>query len=246
MKIALIGYGRMGRLIHEVCNQRGHSVVTIDSQNAEAEYSRLCSEALDGVDVCIDFTAPSAVSANVRFLAEQGKNIVMGTTGWYDRMDEISAIVAQHNIGFLYGSNFSIGVNLFFRIVRHAAALVNRFDAYDACGLEFHHRKKADSPSGTAHTLAGILLNELSRKERAVFDIVDRPIEAGELHFASVRCGSIPGTHEVVFDSEADTISLRHTVRNRQGLAFGAVMAAEWLLGKEGFFTLDDLMKELL
>ena len=124
--------------------------------------------------------------------------------------------------------------------------LMNRFDQYDVSGLEFHHRQKADSPSGTAQTLTGILLERIDRKTKAVFDRIDRRIEPSELHFASVRCGSIPGTHEIVFDGEADTISLKHTARNRGGFAAGAVAAAEWLRAKTGFFTIEDLLQDLL
>lgn len=246
MRIALIGYGRMGRLIKAIAEERGHFVRTIDPQAEGADFAEIDGAALDGIDVCIDFSHPGCALANIDRISAFGRSLVMGTTGWYGKLEEVRQMIAARGSGFLYASNFSIGVNAFTRIVRRAAALFNRIDAYDVGGIEYHHRKKADSPSGTAQSLGQALLAEIERKSKLVYDIIDRPIAPEELHFASVRCGAIPGTHEIVFDSEADTISLRHTARNRQGFAYGAVLAAEWLHGKRGFFTIDDLMADLL
>jgi len=246
MRIAVIGYGKMGRLIKSAAEERGHSVSTVDPQNPSADFSAIDARSTEGVDVCIDFSHPSAALGNIERLSALGKNLVMGTTGWYGSLDEVQRLIQERGTGFLYASNFSIGVNAFMRVVRYAAALFNRIETYDVGGIEYHHRKKADSPSGTAQTLAQLLIEEIDRKTELVYDIVDRPIGPAELHFASVRCGSIPGTHEILFDSEADTISLRHTARSRQGFAFGAVLAAEWLRGKRGFFTIEALMGDLL
>lgn len=245
MKIALFGYGRMGKIARAVCAERGHETIACDPQAPDADHREATAQILRDVDCCIDFSHPAAVMSNIKLASDCGKNLVVGTTGWYDNLPAAKTLVTASGIGFLYGANFSIGVNLFFRIAAEAAALFDRAGGYDVCGVEYHHRKKADSPSGTALSLAKILLEHTRRKEKAVFDIVNRPIEEQELHFASVRCGSIPGTHEVLFDSDADTVSLRHTVRNRQGLALGAVKAAEWLQGKTGFFTVEDMMADV-
>jgi len=155
-------------------------------------------------------------------------------------------MVAENNIGLIHAANFSLGMNIFYHIVKESAKLIDQFDNYDISGLELHHNKKADSPSGTAKTLAEILLNNIRRKEKVTYEMVNRKIEPDELHFASVRSGSIPGTHKIIFDSTADTIELSHSARNREGFAIAAVIAAEWLHGKKGFFTIDDLMKDKL
>ena len=240
MKIALIGYGKMGKLCQEIALKRNHQVITIDPLNAD--HSEINAQSLAEVDVCIDFSSPKVVLENIRKVAELNKNLVVGTTGWYDHLEEVKEITK--NIGFLYASNFSVGMNLFFQMTKDAAKLMNKFNDFDVAGVELHHNQKLDSPSGTTTTLANILKDNLDRKEKLVYDIVDRKIEPNELHFASLRCGSIPGTHSIFFDSTADTIELKHTARNREGFASGAVLAAEWLNGKQGFFTFSDIIKE--
>lgn len=246
MKVAVVGYGRMGRLIKAIAEERGHTVCTIDPETPGADFRGISHEALQGVEVCIDFSRPEAALPNIHAISSLGKSMVVGTTGWYDQLDDVRRLVQERRIGFMYSANFSIGVNAFMHVVRAAAAIFDRLDAYDVAGIEYHHRKKADSPSGTARALGEQLLEGISRKQRLVYDIVNRPIEPDELHFASVRCGAIPGTHEVLFDSEADTISLRHTARGRHGFAYGAVVAAEWMSGRQGFFTIDDMLGTLL
>lgn len=246
MNITLVGYGAMGRLIKESAVRRGHRIRTVDPASADADFKRLDAAALEDADMCIDFSAPAATLDNIAAAAEFGCSIVVGTTGWYARLDEARRIVAASRIGFLYGSNFSIGVNLFYRIVRHAAALINRFGQYDVSGLELHHHRKADSPSGTAQTLADILLSEVERKRSVVYERCDRRILPEELHFASLRCGNIPGTHEIIFDAEEDSISLKHAARSRAGFAAGAVAGAEWLRGRSGFFTVDQFMESFI
>jgi 4-hydroxy-tetrahydrodipicolinate reductase len=246
MKLALFGFGKMGRLIKELAQARGHSVCAIDPAASGADALQICPAALQDVEVCIDFSHPAAALGNLRAAAELGKSVVMGTTGWYEHLDQARRIVEERGIGFLYAPNFSIGVNAFFKITAEAARIMNRFEGYDVAAVEFHHNKKADSPSGTALTLAEVLKEGMAAKQRPVYDRLNRRIDADELHVASVRCGSIPGTHEVIFDSEADTISLKHTARSRHGFAAGSVTAAEWLCGKSGFFTIEDLLHDLL
>ncbi|NLF24703.1 MAG: 4-hydroxy-tetrahydrodipicolinate reductase [Deltaproteobacteria bacterium] len=246
MKFALVGYGKMGRQIAALALGRGHTVVSIDPVAVDSEFKEISATALNGVDACIDFSHPSQAVSNLTLAAELGCNVVMGTTAWYQNMDEVRKIVAKTQIGFIYATNFSIGVNLFYRIVEASAKLMDGFEEFDVAGFELHHRKKADSPSGTARTLSEILLANIQRKQTLLYGIADHPLEPQQLHFASARCGHIPGTHEVIFDSEADTISLKHTARNRQGFASGAITAAEWIVGKSGFFTINHLLEELI
>ena len=198
------------------------------------------------VDLCIDFTNPESVIKKIEKISKFKKNIVVGTTGWYNDLDNVKEIVDKSGIGFIYATNFSIGVNMFFKIVENAAKIVNKIEDYDIFGYELHHNKKVDSPSGTAKTIGNILIKNIDRKEKLVFDKLDRKIKPEELHIASIRSGSIPGTHVVGFDSSADTIELSHVARNREGFALGAVMAAQWINGKKGFYDIDDLMKEII
>jgi 4-hydroxy-tetrahydrodipicolinate reductase len=247
MKLALIGYGQMGCIIEEIALSRGHTIsITVDPINPKASHKTLTPAIVAESDVCIEFTQPEAALANIKCIAGAGKSMVIGTTGWYDQIAAVREWLADSKCGLIYAPNFSLGVNIFYKIIEHAAAIVNKFDTYDVAGLEYHHNKKMDSPSGTAKKITEILLNNISRKKEAVFDRVDRRIQPHELHFSSVRCGAFPGTHKVVFDSEADSIAFSHTARNRRGLALGSVLAAEWIVNKEGVFTIDDFIQELL
>ncbi len=247
MNIAIIGYGRMGCEIEQVAKEKGIIVkARIDPYNEKADFKEINAESLKDVDVCIDFTHPNSAIENARKVAKLGKNIVMATTGWYDQMDEMKNIVKNSGIGFVWASNFSIGVNTFFKIVEDAAKVINKVAEYDIYCYEIHHNKKVDSPSGTAKSIANKLLENIDRKNKLVVDKLNRRIEVDELHFASIRGGEEPGTHVVCFDSSADMIELRHTARSRKGFAVGAIMAAEWLNKKKGFFSIEDMMKELL
>ena len=247
MKIAILGYGKMGHEIERVAKLKGIEVKsTIDLQNPEAMHKEINKESLAGVDVVIDFTAPSAVVENVRRVSKLGKNMVVATTGWYEYIDEVKKIVNESKIGFVYSSNFSIGVSAYLKIIEAAARIFNKITDYDAYGFELHHNQKVDSPSGTAKSIAEVLIKNIDRKKKLAFDRMERRITPDELHFASLRAGSIPGTHIVGFDSEADTIEIKHTARSRAGFTFGALMAAEWISGKKGFHTMDDFVNELL
>lgn len=237
MKIALLGLGKTGSVVAEIAKERGHQVFVIDPSHPSANAKSILPDDLQDCAVCIDFSNPEAVLENIKKVCALGKPIVVGTTGWYKQLAEARHLVESANSALLYASNFSPGVNVFNEIVAAAAKIMNKFEQYDVAGLEAHHSQKADSPSGTAHTLAEILLENLDRKTTILNAIGNRKIQPDELLFTSVRCGAIPGTHEVIFDSEADSISLKHSARNRTGFALGAVLAAEWLLGKKGFFT---------
>ncbi|MBI2659535.1 4-hydroxy-tetrahydrodipicolinate reductase [Candidatus Woesearchaeota archaeon] len=247
MNIAIIGYGKMGHEIERVAKSKGINVVSvIDTNDSNAGHKEINGESMQDVDVCIDFTAPNAVLGNIEKASKYKKNIVVGTTGWYDQIGRVKNIVGKSRIGLVYAPNFSIGVNMFFKIIENAAKIVNKMEDYDIYGCELHHNKKIDSPSGTAKTIGNILIKNIRRKNKLVFDKVNRKIVPNELHFASVRAGSIPGTHIVGFDSSADTIELRHEARNREGFASGAIMAAKWINGKKGLHTIDDMIKDML
>lgn len=246
MNIAIIGYGKMGHEIERVAKAKGINVASvIDTTDNIAGYREINEQSMKNVDVCIDFTSPSAVICNIQKISKFKKNIVVGTTGWYDKLNEAEEIVNKSNIGIIYASNFSIGVNIFFKIVENAAKIVNKIDDYDIYGYELHHNKKIDSPSGTAKTIGEILIKNIKRKNKLLFEKIYRKIEPNELHFASIRAGFIPGTHVAGFDSNADTIELKHIARNREGFAIGAIMAAQWINGKKGFYDINDMMKNI-
>ncbi len=248
MKIAISGYGRMGKLIREKALEAGYDVVAvIDPVSADRIVTarEISRESLQSADVVIDFTIPQVLVKNIREYTACGISVVIGTTGWYDRMDEVSQIVGD-KIGCIWSGNFSVGVHLFFHMIQKAAGLMNAFPAYDCMVHEFHHNKKADSPSGTAAMIGDILIEGLDAKSKVVPQMLDRPIEADELHVSSTRGGSIPGTHTVIFDSPVDSIELTHRARNREGFASGAVEAAKWIGGKRGFFSIDDMLQSML
>lgn len=247
MNIAIIGYGNMGREVEKAAKSRGIAVSSIiDPDGGSGVHNEINEQSMSNVDVCIDFTIPNSVIDNIKKISGFGKNIVVGTTGWYGNIGEARNIVKKGNIGLIYASNFSIGVNAFFKIVESAAKIMSKMEDYDVYGYELHHNKKIDSPSGTARTIGEILIKSIRRKNKLLFEKIDGRIQPNELHFASVRGGSIPGTHVVGFDSGADTIELKHVARSREGFAFGAIMAAQWIKGKKGFYTIDDMMKSMI
>jgi 4-hydroxy-tetrahydrodipicolinate reductase len=245
MNVAIVGYGRMGRQIEKILNEKSIKVgATIDKFAEDAQFNQLNADALKGIDVAIDFSFPDTVIDNFRIYIENGVNVVMGTTGWFDRMDEVKKMV-NDQIGVIWSGNFSLGVNLFFKVVEAAGKIFNHFSDYDSFLYEIHHNQKKDSPSGTAKMIGDILLKELDHKNKGVEEKLDRKINEDETHFASIRGGSVPGTHVVVFDSEADSVELKHTARNRNGFALGAIVAAKWIYNKKGFFSINDYMNEI-
>ena len=246
MHLAIVGYGKMGQQIAAIAAARGHSVTTVDPHHPQADLKDITELALKNIDCAIEFTSPTQVLSNIATLTKLKINQIIGTTGWYDQIPNIKQQISESQVGLLYAANFSLGVNAFMRIVEVAAAVFNNLPEYDISGIEWHHNRKADSPSGTGIKLAEILLEQLDRKTQLLTEECDREIQPNELHFASVRCGHIPGTHEIVFDSPADSISLKHTARSREGFALGAVVAAEWLQGKKGFYEISDLVNDLL
>lgn len=236
--MVLIGYGKMGKMVEQVALEAGHIIVTIIDSSKKIQ-----PKCMQEADVCVDFSHASAVVNNIKQFADLNKPIVVGTTGWYDQLDQVRNIVDEAGIGLIYSPNFSIGVLLFMRIIEHAAILMNRFEQYDVGILEEHHNQKKDNPSGTALSLAKILLKNTQRKNSLIYELGNRQRQPNELQLTSLRCGHVPGKHQVHFDSEEDVISIVHEARNRMGFAKGALVAAEWIMDKKGVFTLDDIME---
>jgi 4-hydroxy-tetrahydrodipicolinate reductase len=250
MKIAIIGYGKMGKMIEQIARSQGHEITAIVDPFAEdappgIQISKTIAQAaLDSADAAIEFSSPDAAVANIIALAERKIPTVTGTTGWYERMDEVTEAVKTSGSSLFWSSNYSIGVNLFYRIAWYAAEQINKFPEYDVGGFEAHHNKKLDSPSGTAKILAEGVLSKIERKNKIVWETMNRKPADDEIHFPSLRMGSVPGTHSLFFDSPADTIEITHTARSREGFAFGAVKAAHWLTEQErlGVFTIDAML----
>ena len=254
MNIALIGYGKMGKTVEQIACLCGHKIsVLVDpvASNAENDgkksFETIAQADFTSVDAAIEFTRPDTAAENIIALAQRKIPAVVGTTGWHNRMDEVKRAVEKAGSSMLWASNFSIGVNMFYRIAWYAAELADNFPEYDVGGFESHHNKKMDSPSGTAKTLAEGALSRISRKNKIVYETLNRKPEPGELHFLSLRIGSVTGTHSLFFDSPADTIEITHTARSREGFASGALRAAQWLTEKDrhGVFTIDDMMKDI-
>lgn len=242
-KIAIIGYGQMGKLIAQLAPVFGFEVwAKIDPLLG----NDLSDPLLKDADVCFEFTNPAVAVDNLKTLINLKKNIVCGTTGWFDNLATIENLVSDNEVGLVYGANFSFGMNLFFQIATETTKIMNLAKEYDVFGLECHQHKKQDSPSGTAKILAEIILKNIDRKSKTQFEKVDGKIAPEELHFASIRAGNIPGTHLIGFDSEADTIEIKHTARNRTGLAIGAIKAANWILNKQGCYNFSDIFTNIL
>jgi 4-hydroxy-tetrahydrodipicolinate reductase len=236
MNIALIGYGKMGKIIEEIAISRGHSVVLkIDLYNI----TDFTLDNLKQADVAIEFTGPHSAYENVMKCLEAGIPVVCGSTGWMDQYEKVTSYCHQKNGSFLYASNFSVGVNLFFELNRLLAKMMENQPDYDVKMSEVHHTQKKDAPSGTAITLAEQILAELGRKS----SWVNHPTAtAGQLSIESIREDPAPGTHRIAYTSTVDDIEIIHTAHNRNGFATGAVMAAEYLKGKEGIFTMKDVL----
>ena len=247
VKIALIGYGKMGREVEQVARKSGHAIAArIDPASDVAVTSEISSQTIGSANVCIEFTHPEAAFGNIEKVVRLQKPLVVGTTGWYQHLPAITEIVLEERTGLVYAPNFSLGVNLFYRVAAVAARLFHRFEEYDVCGSEAHHRLKADSPSGTARKLSEIVLEHFPRKKRVVVDSLNRAIVPEEFHLVSLRAGHFPGTHSLAFDSAADTIELTHTARSRAGFAAGALLAAEWVVNRQGVYTFEQVLEDLL
>jgi len=242
MKIALLGYGKMGHIIEKIAIDRGHQIVLrIDALNPED----LTSENLQKADVAIDFSTPGSVLNNIAACFDASVPVVVGTTGWYDHLPELESKCLSGNKAMLYASNFSVGVNVFFHVNEMLARIMNRYAQYEVQVEEIHHTQKLDSPSGTAITIAEGIVDHLERKSEWVNELVgdDRDVVArpDQLLIESHRMEDVPGTHTVIYSSEVDEIELKHTAHNRTGFALGAVIAAEWIKDRKGFYSVSDM-----
>jgi len=244
MTIALVGTGQMGQAVNAVAPDRGHDVGA--RFNSDRPLADAGEEALDGIDVVIDFSLPSLALPHIRRYCAWGQSAVIGTTGWYDDLDTVEELVAAHNASLLYAPNFSVGVAVMRRALRAALPLLDELDAYDAFVQEAHHTKKADSPSGTAKMLGQMVVEGLERKDHIETETQHQRIDASAVHVSSTRAGTVRGEHTVGFDSPYDRITVGHRAKSRRGFAVGAVRAAEWLRGRNGLFTLDDVLDDWL
>ena len=221
MRIAIIGYGKMGKEIERLANERGWSI----NLRIDIDTPPVTKAQRENVDVVIHYASAKDIINDLTPWAEAHKQIVVGTTGWQNQLQNIEALVTKNQIGLIYASNFSLGVNIFFHLVKTAAQMMDKFEDYDAFIQEIHHKNKIDSPSGTALTMGQIVLEHL--------------------HISSTRSGTVVGTHTLAFDSAADTIELKHTAKDRSSFALGTLFAAEWIYGKKGLFTIDDAFQDL-
>jgi 4-hydroxy-tetrahydrodipicolinate reductase len=234
MKIALMGFGKMGKEIDAAAREQGEVIARVFEIDNPVKPQDLVD-----VDICIEFSTPQSVLPNIHAAIQAKCDIVVGTTGWHQHLDEIKNTVKDS--GLLYSSNFSLGMNIFLRLTRRAAELMNRAPEYDPYIHESHHRQKVDSPSGTAISLAKILIDGIDRKKEILSKPPEGAIRPEMLHVSSTRAGMIAGIHTVGFDSEADSIELRHVAKGRRGFALGALTAARWLHGRKGVYTMDDV-----
>lgn len=237
MKIALIGYGKMGHEIENIARERGHEIVSVIDMNEEKKFD---SPEFKSADVAIEFTSPESALHNYRQAFAAGVPVVSGTTGWLTHLDEIKEACEKNGKTFFYASNFSLGVNLFFALNKYLAGLMNRYPDYDVRMEETHHIHKLDAPSGTAITLAEGILQNIDRKGGWALGN-DHPT-SDVLRIDAFREGEVPGIHSVVYESDADTIRITHDAKNRKGFALGAVLAAEFTKGKQGFLTMEDML----
>jgi len=228
--LAIVGCGKMGRLIEQLASEYGFEVRAKFNRENNLHEAAVAAEALRGIDAAVEFTTPDAAPDNLRRLASLGVSAVCGTTGWYEQLPGVNESVLAAGTGLVYSPNFSVGVNVFMQTVAHAACFFAKYPEYEAWGWEIHHSAKRDAPSGTLKKLAEEIRSSGYNRT---------------LTLAANRAGAHPGTHEIGFDSAADTITLRHTARSREGFARGALRAARWLAGKQGVFEFREILGEL-
>lgn len=231
MKIALLGYGRMGKTIEQIALQKGHEIVLKVDENTKNYDITLA-------DIAIDFSIPSAAFNNISNCINNNVPVISGTTGWLNKFNDITALCKQKNGAFIYASNFSLGVNIFFELNEYLAKMMKNLSQYNISMEEIHHTKKLDAPSGTAITLAEGIIKQTS-KESWTLDVTNKETE---IPIVAKRIPDVPGTHSIKYESEVDAIDIKHTAYSRNGFALGAVIAAEWLLGKTGIFTMKDVL----
>jgi 4-hydroxy-tetrahydrodipicolinate reductase len=231
MKIALLGYGRMGKTIEKIALQRGHKVILKVDENTK-EYD------ITNADIAIDFSIPSVAFNNISNCLNNDVPVISGTTGWLDKYSAVTELCNKKNGGFIYASNFSLGVNIFFELNEQLAKMMRQLEEYNISMEEIHHTKKLDAPSGTAITLADGIIKHTNKKSWNL-DVTNND---SQIPIIAKRINDVPGTHTVAYNSAVDSIEIKHTAHNRSGFALGAVIAAEWLHGKTGVFTMKDVL----
>jgi len=241
MKVLLVGYGKMGQMIDSYLSVINGKVEAIIDKNNPLYPLNISDIEPNNIDVAIEFTHPDSGFQNVHELLSKKIPVVTGTTGWFDKIEELKKEFDPKQHTLIYGANFSVGMNLFFEIVKKATQQINATNLYDVYGLEAHHRHKADAPSGTAKVLANIVLDNFVNKNSVVYDIKDKKINDDELCFTSIRAGEIVGYHEIGFDSDFDEIKLSHNAKNRKGFAIGAILAAKFAIVNKGFHDFKDI-----
>jgi 4-hydroxy-tetrahydrodipicolinate reductase len=230
MKIALLGYGKMGKVIEKIALERGHEIIL-------RKTSTTTFEGLEIADVAIDFSIPSVAIENISTCFNKQIPVVSGTTGWLNRYDEMVSLCEEKNGTFLYGSNFSLGVNIFFKLNSYLAKIMSKFDDYKVSIEEIHHTQKLDSPSGTAITLANGIIENSNYNSWTLNEA-----KSNEIAIDAKRIENVPGTHSIFYNSEVDLIEIKHVAHNREGFALGSIIAAEWLIGKKGVFSMEDVL----
>ena len=240
MKIALLGYGKMGKVIEKLALQRGHQIVL-------QKTSSTSFDELENADVAIDFSIPSAALTNIATCLERGVPIISGTTGWLDSYDQMASLCQEKKGAFIYSSNFSLGVNIFFELNEYLAKIMSKFNQYNVEIEEIHHTQKLDAPSGTAISLAkGIIDNSLYTNWTLVnqeSDTKNETTSSKSILIDAKRIENVPGTHSIFYNSEVDLIEIKHKAHNREGFALGSIVAAEWIIGKKGVFTMKDVLE---
>jgi 4-hydroxy-tetrahydrodipicolinate reductase len=240
MRIGLFGYGKMGKEIEKIALERGHSITAIVNRNSSLE-----KVAVDAVDAVIEFSAPELAVSHIEFCLKNGLPVIVGTTGWYSHLEQLTKLCDQQKGSMLHATNFSLGVNIFFALNTYLAKIMNQFPEYEASMVEIHHTHKLDAPSGTAISLAHQIIAEhhaYQKWENVKKSQIENPVS---LSVESLRLPDVPGTHEVKYESDIDAIELKHTAHNRKGFALGSVLAAEWLMNKtnkQGVFTMKDVL----
>jgi 4-hydroxy-tetrahydrodipicolinate reductase len=231
MKIALLGYGKMGKVIERIALERGHEIVLRKSSSSSFD-------GLENADVAIDFSVPDSATTNISECINRGIPVVSGTTGWLEDYPKMVTLCNEKNAAFIYGSNFSLGVNLFFELNAYLAKMMSKFNQYNVSMEEIHHTHKLDKPSGTAISLANGIIQNTKYNNWSI----ENP-KAEEVFIDVKRIDPVPGTHSIFYTSEVDTIEIKHTAHSRDGFAFGSIIAAEWLIGKKGVFTMKDVLE---
>jgi 4-hydroxy-tetrahydrodipicolinate reductase len=237
-RLAIVGYGTMGKTIESLALQKGFEISAIYDIDDPISKDKV----LD-FDVAIDFTTPTAVLENIHYLAKNKKNIVIGTTGWYDKMDEVRKLAETYDIGILWGSNFSIGMQFFLRVIAKAAKLMNSLDEFEVGINDIHHNRKKDSPSGTAISLANLFIKETDRYNSITLSPEEAVAEKDKLPITALRLGNVVGKHSILIDSPYESIEFVHSAKNRNGFSLGVLEAASWINDKKGFFSFDEVLE---